>query len=460
MQIVEKSGEGLSRVYGVTVPAAVLIEKLNARIEELRPKMNVKGFRPGKVPAAHVRRLYGKGIMGEVVQQAIDESAKQALGEVRPAGEPDFQLQSDMDQVVEGKADLAFDVAVEIMPEFEPVDVSTLELTRPVYEPTDEDVQVTLDELVASNRTYDAKSEDAVAEGGDMVVADFVGRIDGEPFEGGSGTDMQITLGSGQFIPGFEEQLLGAKAGEERTVSVTFPEDYGVDRLKSQAAEFAVTVKEVRAPKEAVADDAFAEQLGMENLEALKTAVRNQLTQQYSGSSRFKLKRQLLDRLDAAHDFALPPRMVDAEFEVIWKQVEADREGEGLAPEDADKTEEQLKSEYRKIAERRVRLGLVLAEIGRRENVGVTDQELGQAIMAEARKYRGQEQQAFDFLRQNEQAAAQLRAPIYEEKVVDLIFSRAQVTDQPVGKEALLADDDMPEGYESASASTPDAAND
>ena len=315
MQITQKSGEGLSRVYGVTVPAAVLAEKLTARIAEMAPKMNVKGFRPGKVPAAHVGRLYGKGLMGEVVQQAIDESAKEALGQVRPAGEPNFELQSDMDQVVDGKADLAFDVSVEVMPEFEPVDASTLTLTRLVYEPSDEDVQATMDGLLASNRTYEAK--EGAAEDGDQVVADFVGRIDGEAFEGGAMEGAEIVIGSGTFIPGFEDQLKGATAGEERTLNVTFPEDYQATNLAGKAAEFATTVKEVRAPKAGVADDAFAEQLGMGDLEALTNAIKNQLGQQYAGASRFKLKRALLDELDKAHDFPLPPKMGEQEFETI-----------------------------------------------------------------------------------------------------------------------------------------------
>jgi trigger factor len=448
MQITQKSGEGLSRVYGVTVPAAALAEKLTARIEEIRPQMNVKGFRPGKVPAAHVRRMYGKGLMSEVVQQQVDEGAKQALAEVRPAGEPDLSLQSDMDQVIEGKADLAFDIAVEVMPEFEPVDVSTLELTRPVYEPADEDVQATLDELVASNRSYEDKGEGAEAADGDQLVIDFVGRIDGEAFEGGTGTDMELVIGSGRFIPGFEEQLQGAKAGETRTLNVTFPENYGAQNLAGKAAEFETTVKEVRAPKaDQTADDDFAAQLGMGDLEALKTAIRTQLANQYAGASRFKTKRALLDELDKAHSFELPPRMVEAEFATIWRQVEQDREAGSLTEDDKDKSEEQLREEYRKIAERRVRLGLVLAEIGRRENIAVTDAELNQALMNEARKFPGQERQVFDFFRQNPQAAAQLRAPIYEDKVVDLILGKAKVTDQPTSKDELMADDDVPEGY-------------
>jgi len=291
-----------------------------------------------------------------------------------------------------------------------------------------------------------------------MVVADFVGRLDGEVFEGGSGEDAEIVLGANRFIPGFEAQLLGAKAGETVTVKVTFPEDYGATQLAGKPAEFEVTVKEVKAPAEGGADEAFAARIGFDTLDSLKTAIRNQLGQQYAGASRYKAKRALLDVLDTKHDFPLPPRMVEAEFEVIWRQVEAERASGELSPEDQGKSEDQLRTEYRKIAERRVRLGLVLAEIGQRANVQVTDQEMNGALAAEARRYPGQEREIYDFFRKNPQAAAQLRAPIYEEKVVDLILSTAQVTDLPTSKEALFAEDEMPEGYGEASEAKAEAA--
>ncbi len=447
MQITDKSGEGLSRVYGVTVPAASLAEKLTARIEEIRPKMNIKGFRPGKVPAAHVRRLYGKGLMSEVVQQVIDESSKEALGQVRPAGEPNLELQSEIEQVMDGKADLAFDISVDVMPEFEPVDVSTLSLTRYTYEPAEADIQSTLDGLLAANRTYEPRGKTAKAKDGDQILADFTGRIDGEPFEGGSMEGAEIVIGSNTFIPGFEEQLKGAKTGETRTLTVTFPEDYAAAHLAGKAAEFETTIKEVRAPVAGEVDDALAERLGMGDLDSLRNAVKGQLGQQYAGATRFKLKRALLDELDTAHDFPLPPRMVEAEFTSIWSQVQADKMQGKLSEEDVAKSDEDLQAEYRKIAERRVRLGLVLAEIGRRENVQVTDAEVNQALINEARKFPGQERQVFDFYRNNPQAAAQLRAPVYEEKVVDLIVGKAKVADETVDKETLLADDDLPEGY-------------
>ena len=450
LQIVEKSGEGLSRVYEVRVPANDLTEKLEAKIAEITPRLNLKGFRPGKVPTAHVRRIYGKSLMGEVVEQTLTESTQQALDEnkLRPAGQPDLKLESDIDQVLAGKADLAYELAVEVIPEFEPIDISTLKLKKPVYEPADTEVDEQLKELASQNRTYETRTGKTVkAKDGDMVVADFTGRIGGEAFEGGAATDAQIILGSGQFIPGFEEQLIGAKSGGKVTVKVSFPADYGVDRLAGQEAEFEVDVKDVRGPVESPADDEFAKKLGMTDLNALKEALKGQLKSRYDSMSRFKLKRALLDQLDTKHDFPLPPRMVDAEFEGIWSQVQAENARQGPSEEDKDKTEDQLKDEYRKIAERRVRLGLVLAELGRRGNIELTDQEVLQAAREEAMRYQGQEQQVFDAIRQNPQMMAQLRAPLYEDKVVDKLFEQAKVTDQKVSKEKLLEEDDLPAGY-------------
>jgi len=452
LQVVEKSGEGLSRVLGVTVPAADLNSRLDKKIAEVTPTLRLKGFRPGKVPAGHVRRMFGKDLMREILQDALTESSQQALtdAKLRAASQPDLKMTSDPERVVAGQEDLAYDIEVEVMPEFQPVDVTSLELVRPVHEPTDAEVDAELQSLAEQSRSYAPK--DGPAADGDQLTVDFVGRIDGTPFEGGSAEDAQITLGSGRFIPGFEEQLVGAAAGETRTLNVTFPETYNVETLKGRAAEFEVTVKAVSAPGEATVDDGLAERLGLGALDALRDAVRRNLADQYAGASRFKLKRALLDELDRRHDFPLPPRMVDAEFEVIWNQVHADLHAGRLSPEDQGKSHDELRAEYRRIAERRVRLGLVLAEIGRADNVSVSDAELNQAIMNEARNYPGQERQVFDFYRRNPQAAAQLRAPVYEEKVVELIFTRAKITDRPVSKEELTAEDDMPEGYAGATA--------
>ena len=450
IQIVEKSGEGLSRVFGVTVSVKELSQRADARIAEISPQLQLKGFRPGKVPPAHVRRIYGKSIMGEVIEQTLSESTQKAIDDahLRPATQPDLKMQSDMAKVLAGQQDLSYEIQLEVMPEFTPIDPAKLTLSRPVYSPTDAEVDEALSDLAAQNRTYESKTgKSAKAADGDMVVIDFLGRTDGVAFEGGAAEDAQLVLGSGQFIPGFEDQLIGAKSGDDVTVKVTFPEDYGSEALKGKAAEFEVKVKDVRAAAKTELDDEFAKTLGLESMEALKDAVRVQIQQRYANQSRFKLKRALLDVLDAEHSFPLPPRMVEAEFGVIWNQVEGDRKQGNLPPEDAAKTEDELKSEYRQIAERRVRLGLELAELGRAHNVQVTDQELTEAARQEAMRYGAQAQEVFDYLRKTPQAQAQLRAPLYEDKVVDLIFGLAKVEDKAVSKDELMADDELPENY-------------
>ncbi len=450
MQIVEKSGEGLSKVFSVTVPMSDLVERLDAKIAEITPTLNIKGFRPGKVPQAHVRKLYGKSIMSEVVEQTLNETTQKVLEEnkLRPAGDPDLTPNGDMAEVIEGKADLAYDIAIEVMPEFEPTDLTKISLKRPVYEPTDAEVNEAVDELAKQNRTYETRTGKSLkAKDGDMVVIDFIGRADGVAFEGGTGVDTELVLGSGSFIPGFEEQLVGAKPDDKVMVKVTFPAEYQAPNLAGKDAEFETTVKEVKAPVESQADDSLAERLGVESLEKLRELLKTNLESQYSGASRFKLKRALLDVLDEKHDFPLPPKMVEAEFAQIWGQVQSDKERGTLPPEDLEKTDDVLQTEYRKIAERRVRLGLVLAEIGRVNNVQITDQELAEAMRAEAMRYGPQAQQIFDFFRQNPAAQAQLRAPIFEDKVVDLIIEQAKVKDQKVSKDDLLKEDDMPEGY-------------
>ncbi|WP_296816512.1 trigger factor [Brevundimonas sp.] len=445
MQVVEKSAEGLSRVIAVTIPQDDLNARLDAKIAEIQPQMKLKGFRPGKVPASHVRKMFGRELMGEIINDQVNESSQKALDEakVRPAAPAEIKPTSDMDEVVAGKADLSYEMSLEVMPDFTPVDPKTLKLTRPTYAPTEAEVDEAVNELASQNKSFEDKGGKAPkAAEGDQVIIDFVGKIDGEAFEGGSATDAPLVIGSGQFIPGFEDQLKGAKVGDEKKVEVTFPEDYGAAHLAGKAATFDVTVKSVKAPKASKADEDFAKAIGLESLDKLKELVRQNLEQQHQRQSRFKLKRALLDALDTGHDFPLPPRMVDAEFEGIWRQVEADKNAGRGAPEDEGKSEDDLKAEYRKIAERRVRLGLVLAELGRGANVTVSDQELSNAIMNEARNYPGQERQVLDFYRQNPNAAAQLRAPIYEEKVCDWIFDQATVTETSVDREELYKDDD------------------
>ncbi|WP_332656894.1 trigger factor [Brevundimonas sp.] len=445
MQVVEKSNEGLSRVIAVTIPVAELNAKLDAKLKEVAPQMKLKGFRPGKVPTSHVKKTFGRDLMGEIVNEALNSSSQKALDDakVRPAAPAEMKLTSDMDKVIAGQDDLAYEMSLEVMPDFTPVDIKTLKLKRPTYEATDADLDEALTELAGQAKSYeDKKGKTVKAAEGDEVTIDFLGKLDGEPFEGGAAQDAQLVIGSGRFIPGFEEQLKGAKVGEEKVLNVTFPEDYQAKHLAGKAVTFDVTVKAIKAEAPAVVDEDFAKRIGLESLDKLKELLRDNLNQQYKGAARFKLKRALLDELDKAHDFPLPPKMVEAEFDGIWGQVQADKEAGRLPEEDAKKSEKKLKDEYRKIAERRVRLGLVLAEIGRANNVQVTDQELNNAIMNEARNYPGQERQVLDFYRQNPNAAAQMRAPIYEEKVCDLIFDQAKVTDSKITKEDLLKEDD------------------
>ncbi len=445
MQVVEKSNEGLSRVIAVTIPVAELNQKLDAKLKEVAPQMKLKGFRPGKVPTSHVKKTFGRDLMGEIINDSLNSSSQKALDDakVRPAAPAEMKLISDMDKVIAGQEDLAYEMSLEVMPEFTPVDVKTLKLKRPTYEATDADLDEALTELAGQAKSYeDKKGKTVKAAEGDEVTIDFLGKLDGEPFEGGAAEDAQLVIGSGRFIPGFEEQLKGAKVGEEKVLNVTFPEDYQAKHLAGKAVTFDVTVKAIKAEVPAVVDDEFAKRIGLESLDKLKELLRDNLNQQYKGAARFKLKRALLDELDKAHDFPLPPKMVEAEFDGIWGQVQADKEAGNLPEEDAKKSEKKLKEEYRKIAERRVRLGLVLAEIGRANNVQVSDQELNNAIMTEARNYPGQERQVLDFYRQNPNAAAQMRAPSYEEKGCDLIFDRAKVTDSKITKEELLKEDD------------------
>ena len=445
MQVVEKSAEGLSRVIAVTIPASELNAKLDAKAAEVAPQMKLKGFRPGKVPVSHVRKTYGRDLMGEIVNDALNQSSQKALDDakLRPAAPAEMKLVSNMDQVVAGKEDLSYEMALEVMPDFKPVDPKSLKLTRPVYEASDADLDEALKELAGQAKTYEDKGGKAPkAAEGDQLTIDFVGKIDGEVFEGGSAEDADLIIGSNRFIPGFEEQLTGAKIGDEKTIEVTFPENYQAAHLAGKAATFDVKVKALKAPQDSKIDDDFAKRLGLESIDKLKELLRDNLNQQYKGAARFKLKRALLDQLDDKHSFDLPPKMVEAEFDGIWQQVEADKEAGRLPEADAKKSDKKLKEEYRKIAERRVRLGLVLAEIGRENNVTVTDQELNNAIMAEARNYPGQEQAVLNFYRQNPNAAAGMRAPIYEEKVCDLIFDQAEVKEEPISKEDLLKDDE------------------
>ena len=438
MNVTETKSEGLSREFRVSIPKGELAAKLSAKINEMQPKMNMKGFRPGKVPAAHIKKMYGKSIMADLVNDLVQETSDAALAEkaLRPASRPSIRLDSDQEKLINGEADLDYQLTLEVMPEFEPADVSTISVERMVVDVPEDEIQESLKRIADSNKAYETK--DGKAENGDAVVIDFVGSIDGEKFDGGAAEGHTLVIGSGRFIPGFEEQLVGASAGEDVNVNVTFPEDYQVDTLKGKAALFEVKVHEVKGPKDVEINDEFAKTLGLENLDSLKDAVKAQIAGELGFATRQQVKRVLLDALDERHSFDLPPLMVEAEFNQIWNQFDAEKKAGRLSDEDKAKSEDELKAEYRKIAERRVRLGLVLAEIGRRADVQITNDELVRALRQEASRYPGQEKQVIEFYTKNQGAMAQLRAPIYEEKVVDYILGKATVTDKTVSREELM----------------------
>ena len=445
MQIKELKAEGLSHTYAITVPKEDLANKLEAKIKEMQPQVSLKGFRPGKVPVSHIRKMFGQSIMKDVVEETVNETTQQAINDnkIRPAGQPQVDLRANGEEVTKGEADLEYQLTVESIPDFEPVDPEKLKFTRLTHEATAAELKEEVAKLGEGQKSYKKKAKTAKAKKGDAVLIDFVGTVDGEAFDGGAMEGHQLVLGSGTFIPGFEDQLVGVKAGDELDVKVTFPDPYQAADLAGKDAIFATKVIEVQGETDAKIDDEFAQKFGLADLEALKAAVSDQYKSQLEMQSRMKLKRAILDELDKKHKFDLPPKMVEAEFSNIWTQVQSEKEAGQLDEEDAKKTEKQLEKDYRKIAERRVRLGLVLAEMGQKQEIQISNEELQQAMIAEARQYPGQEQQVIEFYQKNPQAIAQLRAPIYEEKVVDLIIEKSKVTDKKVTKDVLFEEDEM-----------------
>ncbi len=449
MEVIEKSAEGLDRKFQVKVSAEELDKKLVSKLQEVKGRVQLKGFRKGKAPISHLKKLYGKGMMSEIIQDIVTETSQKAFSErdLQPATQPRPELTSKIDDVIEGKADLEYDLHAEILPDFDPMDVSTLKLTRPVAEVPEADIEEALSKIAAQQVSYKARGKTAKAKEKDQVLIDFVGKVDDVEFDGGKGEGFELVLGSGQFIPGFEDQLIGAKTDDDVEVKVTFPEEYHAKDLAGKDAVFDVKVHEVRAPEDVAVDDELAKKVGLESLDDLKKRIKERLEADHKDMSRSHLKRTLLDKLDEAHDFELPKGMVDGEFEQIWRQVESTERDE----EDKDKTDEELKEEYRKIAERRVRLGLVLAEIGKRADVKVPSEELQQAIQRQAMQeaqymqMQGQNispQEVLQFYQKNPQAIQQVRAPLFEEKVVDYIIERSTVTDKTVSKEKLMEEPD------------------
>lgn len=457
MQVTETLNEGLKRKLSVTIPAADLNSRLDTKLSELKGQANIKGFRPGKVPLSHLKKLYGRSAMSEVMSDAINTTVTETLDErkERAAAQPKVDLpedQSVINDVLDGKADLAFEVEYEVLPPVSLMELKGITLTKPVVEITDEELDAEVNRVFAQNRGYTDKGDDAVVENGDRLGLSFVGKIDGEEFEGGKSDHAHLTVGSGEFIPGFEEQLIGVKKGGIKQVEVTFPEDYQNAELAGKAATFDVTVLHVDGPNAGELDDEFAKRLGLENVQALRDAVKQQMENALGSMSRQHMKRQVLDALDEGHKFDVPAQLVDAEFNTIWSRVQHEVEGHGRSFEDEGTTEEEAREQYRRIAERRVRLGLVVAEIGNANEVSVTDEEHQQALIAEVRRFPGQEQQVYDYYRKNPQALAGLRAPVFENKVVDFVIEQGEVTDKTMSRAELAKliqadEDEVPEEH-------------
>jgi trigger factor len=446
MEVTETSTAGLKREYRVVVPATDLEAKVNARLDDLKGRVQLRGFRPGKVPVAHLKRLYGKSAMAEVIEAAVREANTKIVSDhgFKLATEPRVVLPPEegaVEGIIAGKADLAYTVEMEIVPPITLADFKAIKLERLTAPVEEAEIDQAVQTFAEQSRPYLDKG-DAPAENGDRVVTSFVGMVDGAAFDGGSGDDVGVTLGAGQFIPGFEAQLLGVKAGESRTVNVKFPENYRAAGIAGKDAVFSVTAKKIEAPGSVTLDDDFAKTLGLESLAKLRDAVRERIEREHAGASRQKIKRALLDQLDAKHKFEPPPTLVEEEFKNVWSTIENDLKQQGRTFADEGTTEEKAREEYRAIAERRVRLGLVLAEIGEKNNIKVTDEQLSQAVVAQARMAPGQEQQVWDYYRNNPAALAALRAPLFEDKVIDFLLELGQVTEKPVSRDELFKEDE------------------
>ncbi len=453
MQVTQTLAEGLKRQFKVALSKDDLTTRFDTELESIRGRVNLNGFRPGKVPTAHLKRVYGKSVMAEVVQNAVNDANKKIVEDAgtRLAAEPKVNLPEDqavIEKVLAGEAGLDFSVDVELLPTIEIVDHSGIAVVKSVADVPAKDVDEAIERMASANRPFEPRGEKDKAKDGDKLTIDFVGKIDGVAFEGGTGGDVDLVLGSGQFIPGFEEQLVGAKTGDKKLVKVSFPAGYQAAHLAGKAAEFDVTVKGIAAPGELKIDDELAKKFGLDNVEKLREAVKESLSEELKDATRQKMKRQLLDGLDKLYSFDLPPTMLEDEFNAVWRQVNADmqRAGETF---DAEGGEEKAREEYRAIATRRVRLGLVLAEIGQKAEIKVEDNEITQALVLRARQFPGQEKQVFEYYRKNPQALAEIRAPLFEEKVVDHLLAGVKVTEKKVTREELMADDE-PEAAEKA----------
>ena len=447
MQVKETVAEGLKHEFQVSVPAADLDAKADARLVELKDKVRLNGFRPGKVPVAHLKKVYGRSVMAEAIDQTIRDANSQLFTErgFRLATEPKITMptaEKEVEELLAGKSDLTYTVAIEVVPAITLADFKSFKVEKPVADVTDTEIDDAVKRIADQNRSYAAKGEGAKAASGDRVTVSFKGTIDGVAFEGGSAENIPVVIGSNTFIPGFEDQLTDIAVGETRNLKVTFPATYGNTELAGKAAEFETTASQIEAPQDVAIDDEFAKTLGLESLDKLKDAARERIAAEFAGATRQRVKRILLDRLDEAHRFEAPPSLVDQEFELMWSSIKSEMEAGGKSFADENTTEEAAKEEYRKIADRRVRLGLVLSEIGEKNKITVTDDEVGRAVIERARQMPGREKEVWDFYRNNANALAQLRAPIYEDKVVDFILELANVTEKKVSREELYKDDE------------------
>ena len=447
MQVTETLSQGLKHEFQINVPASDLDAKADARLVDMKDKVRLNGFRPGKVPVSHLKKVYGRSVMAETIDQTIRDTNTQIFTErgFRLATEPKITMpteEKEVEQILTGKSDLTYTVAIEVVPAIVLADFKSFTLEKPIAEVTDADVDQAIKRIADQNRTFAAKGEGAKAESGDRVTISFKGTINGTPFDGGAGENIQVVIGAGQFIPGFEEQLIDIAAGETRNLKVSFPKNYMSETLAGQPAEFETTATLIEAPQAVDINDEFAKTLGLESLDKLKQAARERLTAEYAGATRQRVKRILLDRLDESHKFEAPPSLVEEEFNLMWNSVKAEMESNGKTFADENTTEEAAKEEYHAIADRRVRLGLVLSEIGEKNKITVTDDEVSRAVIERARQMPGREKEVWDFYRNNVNALAQLRAPIYEDKVVDFILELAHVTEKKVSREELYKDDE------------------
>ena len=445
MQVIETLAEGLKRELKVVIPAKDMEARMNERLSEVKDRVRINGFRPGKVPPAHVKKMYGKSIMAELVNEIIQKQPTEILsgrGE-KSATQPEIAMTEDekqADKILNAEADFEFTLSYEVIPAIELKDVSGIKVIREVVEIPESEVNEQIERIAESTRSYEEKKGKAA--NGDRVTMDYEGKVDGVPFDGGKDSNAELVLGSGRFIPGFEEQLVGLKSGDEKVITVNFPADYPAPNLAGKEATFDVSVKAVSAPGALEINDELASKLGLESEAKLREIVRGQIESQFGNVTRQKLKRQILDQMDELYAFDVPQGLVGAEFEQIWRQINTDLAQSGKTFEDEDTTEEKAREEYRTLAERRVKLGLVLSEIGEKAGVEVSEDEMNKALYAQISQFPGQEKEIIEYFRKTPGAIAGLRAPIFEEKVVDHLLNEIKVTDKTVTKDELMAEDE------------------